>query len=289
MECVLEKKAVPVPAFAWVHDKQTHTDLLSRRVRTVVSSAAYMRHTTIPPPDLATSPTRCSIICMTRWSHAGHQWGTHGRLPQGTKLQYPHHRGLFFGFNRVQLGRRKEKGRRLALPEGRPHLAREVPERRGRHRCWGAIACSWTGMAPQKQVFAHEQREVTVYNVGGGTLVEWSTLVKTQVGPVKLDGDPQHAGFHFRAANEVASTREGDVLPASRRQGRTGGNSQLAAHKAARQSAVERDELQDRGRTLHRRVSRSSIEPARGRHSERAYGRFGCYFEYELTAEKPLN
>ena len=28
--------------------------------------------------------------------------------------------------------------------------------------------------------------------------------------------------------------------------------------------------------------------PRETRHSERAYGRIGCYFQYELTKEKPL-
>jgi hypothetical protein len=28
--------------------------------------------------------------------------------------------------------------------------------------------------------------------------------------------------------------------------------------------------------------------PHEARHSERDYGRFGCYFEHELTPEKPL-
>ena len=38
----------------------------------------------------------------------------------------------------------------------------------------------------------------------GGTLIDWSTVLSTKLDKVRLDGDPQHAGFHFRAEQEVA-------------------------------------------------------------------------------------
>src|SRR5260370_17366727 len=34
--------------------------------------------------------------------------------------------------------------------------------------------------------------------------MEFASRLKTTSGKVRLDGDPQHAGFQFRAANEVA-------------------------------------------------------------------------------------
>ena len=52
--------------------------------------------------------------------------------------------------------------------------------------------------------FAEEERELTVYNVNGGRLVEFASRLKTTGGKVRVDGDPQHAGFQFRAANDVA-------------------------------------------------------------------------------------
>ena len=57
-------------------------------------------------------------------------------------------------------------------------------------------------MAPNVN-FAKEKREVTVYNVPGGTLFEFASNLDALKPPVHLDGDPQHAGFHFRANNEV--------------------------------------------------------------------------------------
>src|SRR5271165_4551083 len=68
----------------------------------------------------------------------------------------------------------------------------------GRHR----VAVDWHG--PKNDIFAKEEREITVYNVPGGTLLDFATRLKTAGGKVRLDGDPQHAGFQFRASNDIA-------------------------------------------------------------------------------------
>jgi len=46
---------------------------------------------------------------------------------------------------------------------------------------------------------------VTVYAVAGGTLLEWSSRLRSTGGSVTLDGDPFHAGFQFRAQDDVYS------------------------------------------------------------------------------------
>jgi len=56
----------------------------------------------------------------------------------------------------------------------------------------------------KRSVTVKKQREMTVYAVPGGQLVEFASVLTSTVGKVKLDGDPQHAGFQFRAAQEVA-------------------------------------------------------------------------------------
>src|SRR5581483_12011042 len=68
----------------------------------------------------------------------------------------------------------------------------------------------WHGQG--KERFAVEERELTVYNVPGGRLVEFAARLRPTDGPVKLDGDPQHAGFHFRADNEVATKTNKETI-----------------------------------------------------------------------------
>ncbi len=53
---------------------------------------------------------------------------------------------------------------------------------------------------------------MTVYNVPGGTMIDFAARVETTGGPVKLDGDPQHAGFQFRRSQEVADKTKGQTI-----------------------------------------------------------------------------
>ena len=66
-----------------------------------------------------------------------------------------------------------------------------------------------------KKTFAVEKRELTAYDVKGGNLIDFVSLLTPTDGPVKLDGDPQHAGFHFRADNEVAAKTKKEASSSS--------------------------------------------------------------------------
>src|SRR5262249_59918429 len=59
--------------------------------------------------------------------------------------------------------------------------------------------------------FATEERELTAYAVPGGTLIDFASILKTDLKSVKLDGDPQHSGFHFRANMDVANKTKGET------------------------------------------------------------------------------
>src|SRR5208337_3925713 len=116
---------------------------------------------------------------------------------------YPHHRGIYYGFNQITYG----DGKKADVWHGttgdayqahEKFLAVEAGPVLGRHR----LEIAWHA---GKDVFAKEERELTVYNVPGGQLVEFASRLRAAGGKVKLSGDPQHAGFHFRAAQEVAA------------------------------------------------------------------------------------
>jgi hypothetical protein len=208
------------------------------------------------------------------------------------KLLYPHHRGLMYAFNKISYGEglKKTADTWHAKP-GDTHqqhdrlLSEEAGPVLGRHR----VLVNWYG--PKNDVFGVEERELTVYNARGGTLVEFASRLKTTGGKVRLDGDPQHAGFQFRAANEVAEktakqtyylrpdgkgkldetrnwdpkTKEGPVnLPWDAMCFILGGQRYTVCYLS------------------------NPSNPKESRFSERDYGRFGCYFEYDLTEDHPL-
>jgi len=210
------------------------------------------------------------------------------------KLVFPHHRGLMFAFNKITY----DNGKKADIWHAKPKDTHESHEGflsadaglvLGRHR----VAIDWHG--PDKEVFAKEEREMTVYGIDGGTLLEFATRLRTAGGKVRLDGDPQHSGFQFRAANAVAE--------------------KAADKKSAKETYYLRPDGKGKpGETRNwdpknlgpvnlpwdamsfvlggQRYTVAYIDhpnnPGEKRYSERDYGRFGCYFEYDLTPEHPL-
>lgn len=209
------------------------------------------------------------------------------------KQLFPHHRGIFYGFSRVTYDGKQadiwhcKNGThqlhiRFAVPEAGPDQARQKME------------IAWNGN--DGKAFAIEDRELTIYNKPGGTMIDFvSTLVPT-LGKVKLDGDPQHAGFHFRAAKEVAASTKGETYYL-----RPDGKGEPGKFRnwdpKQPDSAESKLSINVPWKALSMVVAgkRYTVlymdhpaNPKPARHSERDYGRFGSYFVTEATPEKPL-
>jgi Methane oxygenase PmoA len=208
---------------------------------------------------------------------------------------YPHHRGLFFGFNKISYGDKQTAdiwhGTDNVFSQHDKTLATEAGEVLGRQR----VAISWHGK--DGKTFATEDREVTAYTVPGGTLIDWNTVLSTKLDKVRLDGDPQHSGFHFRAAQEVAKNgKENTYYLRPDGKGKVGDTRNWDANPKA---AVSKDPrtvnlpwnamsfVIDGKRYTVLRINHPD-NPRETRGSERDYGRFGDYFEYDLTPDKPL-
>jgi hypothetical protein len=203
---------------------------------------------------------------------------------------YPHHRGLFFGFNRISYGDKLTAdiwhGHDNVYSQYDKTLATEVGEVIGRQR----VAISWHGK--DGQTFANEEREVTAYAVPGGTLIDWCTTLSTQLDKVRLDGDPQHAGFHFRAHPEVSKNgKENTHFLRPDGKGKPGETRNWDAKsrdpKTVNQPWTAMSFVVSAKRYTMLRVNHPD-NPKEWRGSEREYGRFGDYFEYDLTPANPL-
>jgi hypothetical protein len=209
---------------------------------------------------------------------------------RGKKLVFPHHRGLMFAFNRITYGNGKSADTWHAKPKDthQSHegfLNVEAGQVLGRHR----VAVDWHG--PDKEVFAKEEREMTVYGVPGGTLLEFASRLRTTGGKVRLDGDPQHAGFQFRAANDVAvQTAKQTYYLRPDGKGKPGETRNWEPKTKQGPVNLPWDAmcfLLDGKRYTVAYLDHPN-NPGEKRYSERDYGRFGCYFEYDLTTERPL-
>jgi hypothetical protein len=205
---------------------------------------------------------------------------------------YTHHRGLFYGFKTTSYGKNTVDIWHCP-PPGKPNEAhqahRDVRQRSagpvlGRHR----LDIDWNGVG--KKTFATEQRELTVYNVPGGTLIEFSSLLTPAGEPVKLDGDPQHAGFHFRADNEVADKKVQKETIFIRPVGV--GKPGVERNWPADEKQVNLPWLGMSFVLGGKRYTAAYLDhpknPKEARFSERTYGRFGSYFVATATREKPL-
>jgi hypothetical protein len=217
---------------------------------------------------------------------------------------YPHHRGLFYGYNKITDGNGKEADvwhctkncyqshEKLLDEEAGPVLGRLL------------AAIDWRGQ--DRQPFAHEQREMTVYDVPGGTMIDFASRLETAGEQVKLDGDPQHSGFHFRASQEVASpvtTKDGNLKSKAvnsetifiRADG-VGKPGETINWDPKKKTHDPREINQPwKGMSFVIGGQRYTVaildlptNPKEARFSERDYGRFGSYFEYNLTKERPL-
>lgn len=122
---------------------------------------------------------------------------------QNNKIKFPHHRGIFVGWNRLTFeeqqydlwhmtGVAQVHQKFLELVAG-PVLARLNS------------LIKWTDKKGESIIV--EQRETTVFRQKNLTvlLLEFRTELKAVRGDVFLNGDPEHAGFQYRAHNDVAS------------------------------------------------------------------------------------
>lgn len=212
-------------------------------------------------------------------------------VTKGPGGRFTHHRGLFYGFNRVSYEGAKQNvdvwhcsGSAHQSHDG--FIAEEAGDVLGRHR----LAVGWHGTGGK--VFAEETRELTAYFVPQGQLIDFTSRLQTKVGPIKLDGDPQHAGFHFRADNDVAEKTAKQTYYL-----RPDGKGALGATR--NWSAGSRDP-----KTVNLPWNAMSFvlgdqrytavyldhpaNPKEARYSERDYGRFGSYFEYTVEEGRPL-
>jgi hypothetical protein len=210
-------------------------------------------------------------------------------LPDDPKIHSPHHRGIFYGFNRIRYGNGQSADlwhcTNGAYQAHDGFLASEEGPILGRHR----VAVSWHG--GDRKAFAEEERELTAYNVPGGQLVEFASRLRSPAGPVRLDGDPQHAGFQFRAHNDVdAKTSHETIYVRTDGVGKPGETRNWDPR--TRQGPVN---LPWNAMSFVLKGKRYTVayldhptNPKEARYSEREFGRFGSYFEYTIDAGRPL-
>lgn len=213
-------------------------------------------------------------------------------ITKGPGGLYPHHRGLYFGFNKIGLDKDGQKVEVDTWHARKAHQeSRGVQEgEMGGVFARQVIEVAWISEAHQpEQEFATELREFVIFPSSNMLGIQFSSRLSSKLGDISLKGDPQHAGFQFRASQKVADDTK-DKTYYIRPDGigkpgkfRNWPDSKDFVDLPFHAMYFEIDEVPFTCLRLEK-----AENPHPTRHSERDYGRFGSYFEYELTEEKPL-
>ena len=269
----------PVKVFSWRDEKGDYLDLLFNNRK--VTRYIYAYDNSSKERILETYKTFHHVF-----DAEGKKLLTNG--PDGlvpylrNQILYPHHRGIFIGWNRLEFGGQRydfwhmgEQGRVqkhqkfLELTAG-PVLARSNS------------LVHWNNR--NGETIIAEQRETTVFRQSDPTilLLEFRTELKAVSGDVFLNGDPEHAGFQYRAHDDVAK----------------GGKEVKATYLFHRESIDPKKNynlpwaamsygLNDRRYSVQYMNHPGNPEPTIYS-AYRDYGRFGAFFKKEIAAGKTL-
>ncbi|MBL8724285.1 MAG: PmoA family protein [Planctomycetes bacterium] len=135
-----------------------------------------------------------------------HVYAPDGRLlTKGLGGEFPHHRGLFVGWNQLTCGGATfdfwhcRKGESLRFQGFRSASELGMPEDHG----WQVAAVSWC--RGDGTALLDERRATRAVDLGDGVVALQVHCVLSALGdPVALRGDPQHSGHQFRALQDFA-------------------------------------------------------------------------------------
>lgn len=210
-----------------------------------------------------------------------------GKITKGVGGLFSHHRGIYFGYNVITLEGYDRNIDVWHASNGDRTEHEEVLERfEGPVMGGHTVRILWKDH--QGDAFADEVRTLRAFRKPRGeTLIDFHSELQTLGGSVRLDGDRQHAGVQFRAAQFVADHTEYSyyIRPD-------------AWNHLAPTDEVGNDNNHDFGwNAFHFQVEGRPFttlylshpaNPKPAEMSERQYGRFGEFFRHELTPDNPL-
>ncbi len=212
------------------------------------------------------------------------------RITKGPGGKYTHHRGIFVGWNKTSFDEGKmldfwhcTKGAHLR------HIKFVDQQADADH---GSMTAEIHWNDADGNPVIRELRTVSVRKDSGtdGWQIDWSTELKSERGEITLAGDRQHAGFQFRADQPVAETNGATFLrPANFPQDpqaiQVGDKGNPPPHINLTWFAMS---YQLDGKRYTVEYFDNPKLPKPSLFSERPYGRFGTYFQTQLSEAKPL-
>jgi len=206
-------------------------------------------------------------------------------LTKGAGGKFPHHRGIFYGFSKCS----------YTDTEGKLHKGIDTWHCRKAHQVHASFISetadgeraeltteiSWIGNDDEK--IASELRTLTFFFAGKDLIVDFHSTLTSTVPSLTLDGDPQHAGFQFRASNEVAAKTAKQTYYIRPKTGKAKDGTTI--NWSGKNDTEATRNLPWKGMSFvvgGNRYTTAYLDrpenPKPARFSERDYGRFGSYF-----------
>ncbi|MEO6594609.1 MAG: DUF6807 family protein [Planctomycetota bacterium] len=211
-----------------------------------------------------------------------HVWAPDGRLlTKGLGGLFPHHHGLFLGWNKMRCRGHSFDFWHCQRGETQRFVAFVAPESCGLAADWQVAAIDW--LAGDGQPVLHERRALRARVArDDSTVLDVQIQLRAASDPVQLTGDPQHAGHQFRALQQFAEKGAEPVRYVRPTTAKPQPNDVWA--NCAWIAAVL--PLTDGPVTVLRIEGEHNPRPVLW--STRGYGRFGATFSHELLPRQPL-
>lgn len=208
-------------------------------------------------------------------------------ITKGPGGLYPHHRGIYYGYNHVYVG---DSDRRTDIWHARDGERSEHEEvlREFAGPVTGGHELRILWKDHDGNAFAEETREVRAFKkMTGEILIDFHSTLSAVDQPVRLEGDRQHAGVQFRAAQHVADNRDASkfIRP------------EQWVHVSPTYE-IDGEDMYDlpwnafsfkiNGSDYTVSYMSNPSNPDNAEMSERLYGRFGEFFPWDLTKDNPL-
>lgn len=275
--------AMPLPRFLWSKDKANPETVQLREIRKDQRLVAQFTRFVF---DAKASANPLTNPTIKPYHHVFDATGKQ-RLTNGPDGKFPHHRGIYFGFNQITYSGKKADVWHCRNGESQRADARQGVDS-GNLAGVHDLKIAWHGQDGGK--FADEDRQLIFVPMSGGLLVEFRSRLATDIADgVKLDGDPQHAGFHFRAHADVEAAAKQSYFLRPDGKGKAGEERNWDKTKKGPVNLPWNAMCFLLGEKRYTVCYLDHPDnPKEARQSERAYGRIGTYFEYTLTPAKPL-
>ena len=200
-----------------------------------------------------------------------------GPITKGAGGDFTHHRGIFLGWNKIGLNGKSFD--RWHMSGGDQAVEKILEKKADANSATLTSLVKWDGEAGGPPII-EDERTFTFHRAEAPffTVVDVTHKVKALGGDLTLSGDPEHAGLHYRPAQEVDRSKTTYLYPVEK----------ADAHKDLDYPWVGENYTVN-GKTYSVVYLNHSENPKKARISAyRDYGRFGMFFDTTLKKDEVL-